>query len=145
MTGPSPNPVYLGAADVENCFHRIKITEGLGQYFVLPLDFTAKELGLVGQRCGERTLDPDSRVRLRCAALPMGFGWSLYFAQRINEAVMGESKQLSHSTLINDSSGTVFLDVSSRTLYHFVYVDNLGVLTLTEAEAVAVVEGLLAN
>ena len=83
MTGPC-EPVYLGVADVDNCFHRIRISENLGCFFCLPGQFTAKELGIIGSVYQGRVLSADSIVRVRCAALPMGFGWSLYFAQRIN-------------------------------------------------------------
>jgi hypothetical protein len=51
---------------------------------------------------------------------------------------MGESEKLAHSTLINDSSRTVYLDVQSHNLHHFVYVDNLGVLAMTEKEAMSI-------
>ena len=40
--------VYLGMADVDNCFRRIRINESLGQYFTFPVVFSARELGIVG-------------------------------------------------------------------------------------------------
>ena len=40
--------VYLGLADVDNCFRRIRISESLGQYFTFPVLFSARELGIVG-------------------------------------------------------------------------------------------------
>ena len=109
MTPDSLHPIYLGVADADNCFHRIKIKEDIGQYFVVPGVFSARELGVVGQVYDGRVLSPDSLVRVRCADLPMGFGWSLYFAQRINDIVMSESDKLAHSTVINDDHKSVFV------------------------------------
>ena len=72
-------------------------------------------------------------VRVCCASLSMGFGWSLSFAQRINEHRMSKSKALADSVLINaDSRVIVFDQRDNNSLYHFVYVDNLGVLALRE-------------
>ena len=72
----------------------------------------------------------------------MGFGWILYFAQRINETRMAESEKLSKSSLVNDSRTHVFFDANNPSLHHFVYVDNLGVLALREAQALAVMGDL---
>ena len=138
MTCDPLNLIYLGVADVDNCFHRIKIKENLGRYVVLSGAFNARELGVVGHVYDGRVLTPDSLVRVRCAALPMGFGWSLYFAQRINETVMSESDKLAHSALINDDHQSVFFDPRSPELHYFVYVDNLGVLAMEESQALAV-------
>ena len=65
----------------------------------------------------------------------MGVGWSLYFAQRIDETVMSESDKLAHSTLISDYHKSVFFDPRSPELHHFVYVDNFGVLAMDESQA----------
>ena len=70
----------------------------------------------------------------------MGFSWSLFFAQRINEAVMENVPSLQHSSLVHDRGGpAVFLPHSHRQMKHFAYVDNLGVLS---ANREAVEEGL---
>ena len=88
---------YLGQADVDNSFRRIQIDEELGQMFTLPYTFTAKELAVAGQVFQGKTLEPTDRVRVCCAALPMGFGWSLYFAQRINAYRMSMARTLQYS------------------------------------------------
>ena len=74
-------------------------------------------------------------VCVGCASLPMGFGWSLYFAQRINEQRMSESKTLADSLLIDaDSRVIVFDQRNNNCLHHFVYVDNPGILALREKQ-----------
>ena len=71
LTSACDVPVYMGMADVDNCFHCIRISESLGQYFCLPTFFTAKELGMVGETLSGHTLTPDYRVRVCCHSLPM--------------------------------------------------------------------------
>ena len=66
----------------------------------------------------------------------MGFGWSLFFTQRINETVMSESDKLAHSTLISDDHKSVLFDPRSPELHHCVYVDNLPMLDESQALAV---------
>ena len=142
LTAASSLPVYLGMADVDNCFHRIRIDEGLGQYFCLPSLFSAKELDIVGQTVSGVTLSASSQVRVCCQSLPMGFGWSLYFAQRINETRMQQSKLLDHSQLVNDNNRTIVFNRRETSLFHFVYVDNLGVLALRQEQVENVMEDL---
>ena len=94
----------MGMADMDNCFHRIRISESFGQFFCLPTMLSAKELGLVGQTQSGVVLQADSRVYVCCRSLPIGFGWSLYSAQRINEERMQQSELLKESKLVNDDN-----------------------------------------
>ena len=103
-------PVYLGMADVDSCVHRIRIDEDLGQYFCVPTFFTAKELGTEGMTRDGLSLQKGNAVRACCASLPTAFGWSFYFAQRINEQRMSESKALADSVLINADSRVIVFD-----------------------------------
>ena len=97
--------------------------------------FTAKELGIEGETFKGLSLQKGDTVLVCCASLPMGFGWGLYFAQRINKQRMSESKTLADSLLINaDSRVIVFDQRNKNSLHHFVYVDNLGVLALREKQ-----------
>ena len=70
--------VYLGMADVDSCFHRIRTSESLGQYSTFPCVFSARELGIVGTIVRGAPLVAESQINICCAALPMGFGCSLY-------------------------------------------------------------------
>ena len=128
MTPVTDIVAYLGMANVDNCFHRTRIRERLGQFFVLPRNFSVRELGLTRSIFAGRPLAADDRIRVCCAYLPMGLGWHLHFAQRINEQRMPEDTNVSTSTLINDEVKTVVFDVSRESLFHLVYVDNLCLL-----------------
>ena len=55
--------VYLGLADADNCLHRIRISESLGQYFTFPVVFFAGELGIVGTFVRGAPLVPSCRFK----------------------------------------------------------------------------------
>ena len=117
-------------ADIDNCFRRILISESLGQYFTFLGCLSARELGLTCVVFCGILPTADSCIRIRCASLPMGFGWSLCFAQRINKQRVSEAKSLSKHTLVDDMAKVVVTEPHSPTLHHFVYVDNPGVIAL---------------
>eukprot|EP00973_Karenia_brevis_P047155 6544260-Karenia_brevis.AAC.1 len=62
----------------------------------------------------------------------MGFTWSLYFAQRINEFQIKKFGELDESGYISDKGRPL---VFSRSMgpSHYVYVDNLGVVDVSLA------------
>ena len=124
--------VYLGMADVDNCFHRIRISDILGRYFTFPGLFSARELGIVGTMFHGAPLVAESQIHICCASLPMGFVWSLYFAHRMNEKRMSEAESLSKSTLVNDIGKIVVIDPFVSHLFDCVHVDNSGVIVLEE-------------
>ncbi|CAK8994704.1 unnamed protein product [Durusdinium trenchii] len=128
--------IYAGLSDVRDCFHRIKQPRWLSKYFCfLPIE--AKHVGLTGTVLEGHTLSSNDLVFPMPGSLCMGFSWSLFFAQRINEVVMRRVSSLSSSTLIHDRGGpAVFGDHLPDELKHFVYVDNLGVMS-TDRQAVS--------
>ena len=65
--------VYLGMADVDTCFRRIRISESVGQYFTFPGLFLARELGIVGTMFRGAPLVVESQIHSCCSSLPMGF------------------------------------------------------------------------
>lgn len=60
----------------------------------------------------------------------MGFSWSLYFAQVANENLMMKVPSLVGSVPITDRGPpVVFEEVEDAAVRHYVYVDNLGVVS----------------
>ena len=122
--------LHLGVSDIDNCFHRLRLPESLSDWFALDCIFSARELGVVGMRLGDKVLSADDDVSVASAMAPMGFSWSLYFAQRTSEHLFSVSLG-SKSALFNDRNAPLVLDprASARHLsHHYVYVDNLGLL-----------------
>ena len=139
QTFSPPAELFAGLSDVKDCFHRVKQPRWLSKYFCL-MPIEARHVGLTGQVVDGLKLRSQDLVYPMPGSLCMGFSWSLFFAQRINEVQMEHVPSLASSKLINDRSGpAVFSHDSSSHLKHFVYVDNLGVMS---NDRDAVVKGL---
>eukprot|EP00973_Karenia_brevis_P067932 9450350-Karenia_brevis.AAC.1 len=78
--------------------------------------------------------DADTEIFPCLGTLPMGFTWSLFFAQSINEKCAQQFGSLSKDGLITDKGGPVCLH-KSMPPRHYVYVDNGGVLAIAKKEA----------
>ena len=83
--------LFLGISDIDNCFQRLRLPGTLLDWFALGPTFTVRELGVVGLVFDGVTLGPDREVTVASAMAPMGFSWSLYFAQRTSEHIFGAS------------------------------------------------------
>ena len=90
--------VFVATTDVKDCFHRLRITSEFGKYFCLPPLTLDKEM--------TATLDGDidytAPVWPCLAVLPMGFTWSLYFAQQINKDIVSKTQALRQATVLED-------------------------------------------
>ena len=82
--------VYVGISEVADCSHRLIMSDELGDMFRLEEGFTADEVGLVGSTVGGRVLRSGDKVHAACRSLPMGFSWSLFYAQMTNQSVAKE-------------------------------------------------------
>ena len=72
----------LAIADVQNCFHYLKIGDRYGEFFCYPYRVTAKEMGLVGHTIRGRRLGPCDSFWLAATSHPMGHSWSLILPAR---------------------------------------------------------------
>ena len=127
-TAPFPG-LFLGSADVENCFHRFLIPPWLSRFFLVDESFSVDELGLVGTSSGGRLLARRDEVMVGCATLPMGFSWALYFAQRADFCLLERALSTTDTVAFDDRRGPPRMAPSNKErLYYYVYVDNLGVL-----------------
>jgi len=93
--------LFLGVADVQDAFHRFRLRDNFAAWFCLGSAYM-NEL-----RC--RTLplenidtDPLGRVDLCWASLPLGFTWSLFFCQAVNESLMSTIPRLRGATRMSD-------------------------------------------
>ncbi|CAK0809789.1 unnamed protein product [Prorocentrum cordatum] len=121
--------VYIGMADVKDCFHRMRIDSALSQYFCLP----PVKAGAFGVTEVEGAKVQTSTAIYPCwQVLPMGFSWSLYFAQRANEEVSRRSSALLWGPSLSDHGPPLVLAPgrAPQEVRHYVYVDNLGVFSL---------------
>eukprot|EP00438_Fugacium_kawagutii_P005650 Skav219567 [mRNA] locus=scaffold886:113683:117079:- [translate_table: standard] len=135
--------LYFGLADVKDCFHRMRQPEWLSKYFCwrpIPVKWIH---GLIGSELEGQKVSPEEKVYPMPASLCMGFSWSLYFAQKANETLMGSMANLKQSCLISDRGQPVVFPASQeKTVRHYVYVDNLGVVSPDKALVQSTLEEL---
>ena len=125
--------VYIGISDIENAFHRMRMPRWLSDFFCLPFTLCAGDMGMVGQMVDGHKLSYHDELSLAASNLPMGFTWSLFFAQRISEHQISKAPGMDCSTLFNDGTGPLVIDPSKPlAVSHWVYVDNLGLICLGE-------------
>ena len=129
--------LFVGLSDVKDCFHRLRQPRWLAEYFCL-MPIKARWVGLEGSSLDGVLLHADSVIYPMPGSLCMGFSWSLYFSQAINEHQCKLVPSLKESPIISDKGeAVVFSSADSRrdpngSTRHYVYVDNLGILSSHE-------------
>ena len=120
--------LYFGLADVKDCFHRMRQPAWLSRYFCWdPIPARWIE-GLVGTEVEGRLVDSHCEVFPMPASLCMGFSWSLYFA------LMKKVPRLLGSEVVSDRGmPMVFGPEGGDRVRHYVYVDNLGIISPHQA------------
>ena len=137
--GPAePVPIWVGTADVKDCFHRIGIPRWMSRLFGMP-PVQAWELGIT--EVDGRSVSPADWLYPMPRCLPMGCSWSLFYAQDVDETAAAEV--VSKVELLKDRGRPLVLRVSQHSLQprYYVYVDNVGVIGADEK----VVRGTLAD
>ncbi|CAK0906248.1 unnamed protein product, partial [Prorocentrum cordatum] len=123
--------VVLGVGDVADCFHRMKLDGDIRRYFCWPplLASATGETLIEGQAAGDSEM-----VWPMSQSLPMGFSWSLFFAQAANQSRLDRQPSLAKSLRLSDRGPPLVLrrGPHSENLGHFMYVDNAGVLGLSD-------------
>ena len=104
----------VASCDVENCFYWLPMDYSVSQWFTFAWWYSAQELGVEGWTVQKRFLSLGDRVQVACRSFPMGFSWSVHFAQTITEAETAETGLLSEATHSNDS----LLGVTLKALRH---------------------------
>ncbi|CAK0869717.1 unnamed protein product, partial [Prorocentrum cordatum] len=125
-------PVHLGVGDVADCLRRMRSVKTAGgdirRCFCWP--------PLAPERAGAFEVDgvaarPDEKIWPMCASLPMGFSWSLHFAQTANAQRLGRQPALRQSQELSDRAPPLVLGGPSASAGsgHYMCVDDAGVLS----------------
>lgn len=124
--------LHFGLSDVRDCFHRLRCPEWLSEYFCLR-PVPAHWVKMEGRMVSGKKLDRGDLIYPMAGSFPMGFSWSLFVAQRVNELQIAKVPSLANSRLMSDrGEPVVFRDPRSceeMQVRHYVYVDNLGVIS----------------
>ena len=132
--------LYVGTADVMDCFHRLRIPLWLAELYCLR-PVPAWQLGLQGKIISGAVVERDTVVYPCPATLPMGCSWSVAFCQDIGEKQAAKVRGLKEARRISDRGDRLLLArfpggrAADSQMYYYVYVDNLGVISL-HAESV---------
>ena len=119
--------VFLGSADVADCFHRMRLKGKIRRYFCWP-PILAGSVG-ISFADGKR-VEADEWIWPMSNCLPMGWTWSLHFAQLANATRMALLPCLDRSLALTDRGAPLVLRADGREeTAHYVYVDNLGVIS----------------
>ena len=120
LTAIETNPdesVWFAGSDISDRFYRLGVPEGLDEYFSLP--------GILGSEVEEiaRRYRLPMRAKLvPCLkVLPMGWSWSLYFAQKVHETRILSLDYKPHQFISDKQPGSLLGDDKSKIA---VYVDN---------------------
>ncbi|CAK0900771.1 unnamed protein product [Prorocentrum cordatum] len=126
----------IGLSDVSNCFRRLRVPAWLSDYFCLP-PAPAHVMGASGAEVDGSVLGRAEAVTPCWAVLPMGFTWSLWIAQMINETTVTKVAPSLPGSPLHDRGPPLVvrpaLGEERDPLSHYVYVDNLGVIGVCEA------------
>ena len=137
--------MHGGLSDIKDCFHRLKQPVWMQRLFCFD-PIPARWVNLQGTAVDGEVVQPHDLIYPMPVSLPMGCSWSLYFAQNVSERLMGEVEALQGGSLVQDRGPPLSIHVPepgpddgeggkcSRPLpqgdpRHYVYVDNLGVLS----------------
>ena len=77
--------------------------------FCLPFELFSGDLGLTGTLLGSKRLRHHDRVSIAANNLPMGFTWSLFFAQKISEHQISQVQNMVGKQLFNDGTGPLVI------------------------------------
>ena len=121
----------LGVADVSDCFHRLRFGDELKElkkFFAYP-PLLASELGIT-ELDGEKVA-PETLLYPLAESLPMGWSWSLFFAQAINSYQLARSLVGVKPLVMSDRGLPLVFRPGQPgiTVGSYVYVDNLGVMS----------------
>lgn len=93
--------MWIGLADISDCFHRLGISEDLSKFFCLePVRASDFNISV----CEGELLVESDLVWPCLSALPMGFNWSMYWAQSCGEHLLAKVPTLGADRIVNDKS-----------------------------------------
>ncbi|CAE7388043.1 unnamed protein product [Symbiodinium sp. CCMP2592] len=133
--------LHFGLSDVKDAFHRLRQPPWLAKYFCMrPIE--AHYLGMTGKELDGKRLRSQDKIYPMPGSLCMGFTWSLFFCQTINETLVGSIPRLEHSESVRDRGVACCFDLRGDLdsgaqvqdlVRHYVCVDNLGLVSPHEA------------
>jgi len=134
--------VHIGTTDIKDCFYRMRLPDGLCDYFCLPGVSAADAAAVVSRAGGDPAFFSGGEGEWwpSLTVLPMGFTWSLFLAQRVNTHLVGEIPSLKGSRPLVDRGPPLVLVPGDERVSHYVYVDNIGVVGVVHSTVAAALD-----
>eukprot|EP00971_Amphidinium_carterae_P196928 3908563-Amphidinium_carterae.2 len=88
---PPEEPVYVGTADITNCFYQFRLPPSLAEFFSMPsISLSeAREIGIGADVWGSDLSDIQTLKVAPCVtAVPMGWSWAFWFVQRLHTHIL---------------------------------------------------------
>ena len=113
------SPVLFGSSDIADCFSHLGIPDWLSDWFSLP--------GIRGEHCPWAQVDgeapkPGDWMVPCLTVLPMGWSWSLHFAQKAHEFRLSTAGLTSENRVVDRMSTRPLR--TQHDVRHAAYVDN---------------------
>ena len=98
--------LYVGGADIQDCFYACRLPKGLESFFCFLNDLRLGEVRRLWPELVQDTydhVDGDEMISPCLGVLPMGFSWSFFLVQRLHEQLTIKSMGIEREELILDS------------------------------------------
>ena len=113
-----------------NFFHCLRIGQCLAEWFCME-PVRARDVSMCGREVSGQMVEDDQWIHRCAGALPIRSGWSLYFAQSVNERALHEVEGIQDVSVMNDRAQPCVLDISNPgRVFGYIHVDNLRLLSL---------------
>lgn len=123
---PNDATLFLGGADIQDCFYGVHIPTEMMEFFCFEFDISGADASWVSG--GQYTGADDTMVSPCVNVLPMGFSWSFYLVQHIHQHAVLRSLDITEGELFLDARPPPLLHEGS--IYSMPYCDNIHCLSL---------------
>lgn len=138
---PSQSKLYVSQSDVKGYFYALELPSSLKDFFCLPAvpEQALRDLGLSpAQLC-----DHEGWTFPRLKAVPMGWNWAMWVAQRVHQFLALQAAGLDGSRLLVE--GQPCPDLSDGKAALIVYADNLNVIGTDREQVQQVKDRIVAH
>ena len=127
--------LFFGCADVDSCFHRLRLRGELCKYFCWE-PIAARHLKI--SNVEGQPVSPDQEVYPMQVCLPMGFSWATYLAQSVTSSNFERSIPPTISQPLSDKTVSKVLTCQPGHTCHYTYIDNFGVIGVSQSDVTSI-------
>ena len=119
--------LYVGGADIKDCFYACNLPTGMQDYFCLATDISFEEVAMISGGQFD-TSQGVGRMWSPCiSVLPMGFNWSFFLVQCLHEQSVCKTLGIGRDSIVLD--GRPAPRLASHGVLNMPYCDNIHCLS----------------